>query len=192
MAAKSALHGSLITEKNINRRRRSIRMLRKIIAPFLMLLLAALSGCVAEEKEEKPAAASPTPVATIVYGKGFFDEEKAGANSWRWMEPTGSAKLRNTGKDMELTVAGRPPVEHFKQPPTITITLNGTKLDEFKGANDVVQKTYTITPAQKGSGEWSELTIGSNMSFVPKEVDKRSADGRMLAFSLTNLTWKIK
>lgn len=167
-------------------------MLRKTLALFLMLALAALSGCVAEEKDEKPAAVSPTPVATLVYGKGFFDEERAGANSWRWMEQTGSVKLRNTGKDMELTVAGRPPVEHFKQPPTITITLNGAKLDEFKGSNDVVQKTYTVTPAQQGSGEWSELTISSNMSFIPKEVDKGSTDGRTLAFSLTNLAWKQK
>ena len=167
-------------------------MLRKILVPFLMLALAALSGCVADEKDEKPAPTSPTPVATVVFGKGFFDEEKAGANSWRWMESTGSVKLRNTGKDMELTFAGRPPVEQFKQPPTITLTLNGTKLDEFKGSNDAVQKSYTISPAQQGSGEWSELTIGSNMSFIPKEVDKRSTDGRTLAFSLTNLTWKQK
>ena len=166
-------------------------MLRKIIAPVLILTAVALTACVAEEEKPAPAA-TPTPVATVVYGKGFFDEERAGASTWRWMEPAGSVKLRNTGKDMELIVAGRPPVEHFKQPPTITIALNGTKLDEFKGSNDVVQKTYTVTPAQQGSGEWSDLTISSDMSFVPKVVDKRSTDGRSLAFSLTTLSWRQK
>ena len=167
-------------------------MSRTITAAFVVLTIA-LAGCVAEEKEEKPVPVSPTPsVASVVYGKGFFDEERAGATSWRWMEPSGAAKLRNTGKDMELTIAGRPPVEHFKQAPTITISLNGTKLDEFKGSNEIVQKTFMITPAQQGSGEWSDLTISSDMSFVPKEVDKKSTDGRMLAFSLTTLSWKEK
>lgn len=167
-------------------------MFRKFITPLMMLAVVSLAGCVGEEKEEKATAPSPTPVLTVVYGKGFFDEEKAGAQSWRWMEPAGSVKLRNTGKDMELTIAGRPPVEQFKQPPTITITLNGTKIDEFKGSADVTQRTLQITPAQQGSGEWSDLTISSNMSFVPKEVDKRSTDGRTLAFSLTGLSWKQK
>lgn len=163
----------------------------KTFVPFLILALATLSGCVGEEKEEK-APASATPAASLVYGKGFFEEERAGANSWRWMEPTGNVKLRNTGKDMELTINGRAPVEHFKQPPTITISLNGTKLEEFKGSNEAFQKTYTVTTAQQGSGDWSDLTIASNMSFIPKEVDKRSTDGRTLAFQLGNLTWKTK
>jgi hypothetical protein len=160
-----------------------------LLAGFVLML----SGCVAEEKDDKTAGSTATPATPrVVYSSGFFDEEKDGNNSWRWMEPTGVARLRNTGKDMELTITGRPPVEHFKQAPTITITLNGTKLDEYKGSNDMATKTFTVTPAQQGDGEWSELKISSDMSFVPKEVAKTSTDGRRLAFSLTGLIWKLK
>ena len=101
-------------------------------------------------------------------------------------------RLRNTGKDMELAITGRLPMEHFKSPPTITIMLNGTKVDEYKGSIDVVTRTIAVTPAQQGDGDWSELKITSDMSFVPKEVNKASGDERRLAFQLTGLTWKLK
>jgi hypothetical protein len=160
-----------------------------LLAAFVLML----SGCVPEEKDDKSAGTTTTPAGPrVVYSNGFFDEERDGTNSWRWMEPTGVARLRNTGKDMELVVAGRPPMEQFKQAPMITITLNGTKLDEYKGSNDVATRTFTVTPAQQGDGEWSELKISSDMSFVPKEVEKTSNDGRRLAFYLTGLTWKLK
>ena len=161
-----------------------------MLAPSIAVLVLVLSGCVAEEKEEKGAGAPAA--AKVVYATGFYGEERTADNAWRWMEPTGIVRLRNTGKDMELSLTGRPPIEQFKQAPTITISLNGAKLDEYKGSTEMATKTFVVTPAQQGSGEWSELKISTDMSFVPKEVDQKSTDGRRLAFSVTGLTWKLK
>ena len=166
-------------------------MYQKKITLTLAIVLLALAGCAGEEKTT-PAASTPTPVPNVIYAQGFFDLEKDGNLSWRWMEPEGVIRLKNTGKDMVLKVAGRAPVEKFKQAPTINIVLNGAELDSVSATPELLAREFTISAAQQGQGEWSELKITSDKHFVPKDTDPGATDPRRLAFSLTNLSWEPK
>ncbi|MEP7273719.1 MAG: hypothetical protein ABI882_19630 [Acidobacteriota bacterium] len=165
-------------------------MFRKRIVLAMALLALGLSACAGEDKTG--GSASPAPAEEIVYEKGFYDLERDPNMSWRWMEPEGVVRLKNSGKDMTLKLAGRAPLERFKQPPVINISLNGVQLEQVTGTPEGLDREYTISAAQQGKGEWSELKITSDQSFVPKEVDKGGTDPRRLAFSLTNLTWQPK
>lgn len=164
-------------------------VVRRVVALSLAILVVGLGGCASGEKTDDTGAAVGE---TIVYAEGFFDEERDGANSWRWMEPQGVVKLKNTGREMVLKIMGRPPVEHMRDMPKIKIALNGATLEEVAGSGEMLSREYAITPAQQGGGEWSELRISSDGHFVPKNVYKNSADERRLAFSLTSLSWQPK
>jgi hypothetical protein len=165
---------------------------------MIVLVLAAislgLSSCASEENTDKPAAAaaSPSPPGDIIYSKGFYGLEHDANISWRWMDTEGIIKLKNTRRDMRLSLSGHLPMEQFGKPPVITITLNGTKLDQLTATTAALDKEYAIRAEQQGSDEWSELRIITDKFFVPKEVDKRATDPRRLAFSVTKLTWEPK
>ena len=166
-------------------------MYHKKIVLTLALAVLALSGCAAEDKGP-PTASTPPPSPDVVYSQGFFDLEKEANTSWRWMEPEGVIRLKNTGKDMVLKLSGRAPVEKFKQAPIIKISLNGVELDSTTATPELLARECTITPAQQGKGDWSELKITSDKHFVPKDTDPGATDPRRLAFSLTNLSWQAK
>lgn len=173
-------------------------MFRLLITLILSLCLLIGAACSSEPTKEAPPAASapsaPAAPATpkIAYVSGFFDEERGGGGeTWRWMGPEGLIRLKNTGRDMMLTLTGSTPVGPLKGAPTVTITLNGEQLDQFPGA-DTITKQYPVPAAKQGAGEYSELRIASSKSFVPQEVDKRFQDKRRLAFSLAKLTWEEK
>ena len=166
-------------------------MIKRTMALTLIVSALMLAGCATEEKSA-PAANTPPPPPDVVFAQGFFDLEKDASMSWRWMEPEGVVRLKNTGKDMVLKIAGRAPVERFKQAPVIKLTLNGTQLDEAKATAELLTREFTVTAAQQGAGEWSELKISSDKSFVPKDTDPGATDPRRLAFSVTKLSWEPK
>ena len=166
-------------------------MLKKNIVLTLALMVLALAGCTTDEKTA-PAAATPLPPTDIVYAQGFYDLERDATMTWRWMEPEGVVRLKNTGKDMVLKLSGRAPVERFKQPPVIKLVLNGVELDQMTGTPEILNREFTITAAQQGKADWSELKISSDKSFVPKDVDPGGTDPRRLAFSLTKLSWEAR
>lgn len=158
--------------------------MRKIVLLALAAFLLGLGACGGGNTEETDS------VETIVYSEGFFNLERDGDITWRWMEPEGVVRLKNTGRDMTLRITGRPPLQQLKNTPKIKIAFNGAILEEIDVISDTLTKEYTITPAQQGAGEWSELRITSDGYFVPKLVDKNSPDERRLAFSLTGLSWQ--
>lgn len=171
-------------------------MLKSLITLLLSLCFALGAACSSEQPKETPPPTAPTNAPTpaaprIAYGAGFFDEERSGGEAWRWMGPEGTIRLKNTGRDMVLTLAGHSPLAPLKGAPTVTVTFNGEQLDQFPGA-EAITKQYPIPAAKQGSGEYSELRITSSKSFVPKEVNKQSQDPRRLAFSLGKLTWEEK
>ena len=169
----------------------------------LAFLLCGLAACATPEdgKTTTPvttastaaATTSPTldPNAPIAYLEGFYAQEKSGDLSWRWMGETGNISLKNTGKDAVLKFKGAVQQDFFKEPPTLTLTLNGEQLDSIVTTKGVIEKSYTI-PASKQKGDRSELKISSNKTFTPKEVEKGSNDPRKLSFSLRELSWESK
>lgn len=175
--------------------------MKKIIP--LAFLLCGLIACSTPEdgKTSIPATTassatakvSPTvdPNAPVVYLEGFYPQEKTGDLSWRWMGETGNIRLKNVGKDAVLKLKGAVQQDFFKEPPTLTLTLNGEQLDSIVTTKGVLEKSYTI-PAAKQKGDYSELKLSSNKTFIPKEVEKGSNDQRKLSFSLRELSWEAK
>lgn len=169
-------------------------MIKGVIEGAMILALAALTmtagGCSGGDKTAGEAGGSDGEM--IIYGQGVFNEERSPDASWRWMEPEGYIKLKNTGRDMTLKLSGNAPVASFPEAPTVRFYFNGELLEEVKATPELMHKEYVIPAARQGSGEWSELKITSDKFFIPKEVDKNSQDPRRLAFSLTGLTWEPK
>lgn len=172
-------------------------MFKRIVVISLALCWLSLAACADKPTNEAvtpaPPPAPPTPEPKIVYGQGFSDLER-GANdaTWRWMGPEGVIRLKNTGRDMVLVLAGTAPTTVFKSASTVKLTLNGAPLGQFAGKAEGVEQRYEIPAAQLGSGPYSELRLSADKSMVPKEVDKKSSDERRLAFSLTKLSWEEK
>lgn len=172
-------------------------MSKLTVTLLVSLSLLVCAACSGEPAKETPPAATPasapvTPAPKIAYAAGFFDEERGAAGeTWRWMGPQGTVRLKNTGREMALTLTGSSPLGPLKGAPTVTVTLNDQQLDQFPGA-EAITKQYTISAAQQGTGEYSELRIASSKSFVPQEVNKQFQDSRRLAFSLGKLTWEEK
>jgi hypothetical protein len=159
---------------------------------LLTLCLFICAACSGEPAKVTQPAATPAsaPAPQIAYAAGFFDEERGtGGETWRWMGPEGTVRLKNTKRDMMLNLIGTSPLGPLKGAPTLTITFNGEQLEQFPGA-ETVTKQYFIPAAKQGSGEYAELRIASSKSFVPQEVDQRFQDTRRLAFSLGKLTWE--
>jgi len=166
---------------------------KRFVRLMLFLLLVGAAGC-AKEKSDGTAGAAATfpPEASISYGRGFYDlEQGTDGSTWRWMGEEGVVKLRNTRRDMRLKLSGDAPLERFPQPPTIKLEFNGEPLDQFTATLGLMEKEYTI-PAAKQTGDWSELRISTDKSFVPKEVDKGATDWRRLGFSVSKLVWEPK
>ena len=169
--------------------------MNKALALILLLLLCGLAGCAADEDKASPtpaAATTPTPEPQVIYEKGFFDEERDRDLTWRWMSEEGVIRLKNPKRDAVLKIRGNVPKDRFPQPPTITMKLNGEQLDQFPAPTEPTEKVYNIPAARLGNGDFAELTISSSRVFIPKEVDKNSADPRHLSFSLQGLSWEAK
>ncbi len=170
-----------------------------MLKKFCVLLLCTLSlfGCASDEEPENkeaikpPGAATPTPDPIVAYGEGFAAQEGTGDVAWRWMGPSGTARLKNTGKDMALRLEADVPMDRIKSP-TVTVTLNGEPLDQFTVEGARIEKDYTIPAAKQGGGTHSELRIATNKTFVPKAFDPKTADDRSLGLSLRKLTWVAK
>jgi hypothetical protein len=168
-------------------------MFKKVLTFGLLACALTFVAC-SDEKEEEPAAiteaAKPatTPEPEITYSQGFYDMERDGANTWRWMSDRGVIKLINTGKDMKLRIVGEVPLVELKNTPKYTITFNGEVLEEMSAK--AVDKEYVIPVAKQGNAASSELVISSNLFFIPSRVHPKSTDERKLAFSLRQLIWQ--
>jgi len=168
-------------------------MTRQLLTLTLLILAFSGAGCGsdAEKAGNSPVAAKPTPEPEISYGQGFYDMERSGSDTWRWMAGEGVIVLKNTGKDMKLRLTGAVPIEQFPQPPTLKVVFNGEQLDQFPGAPNI-EKEYVIPAAKQKPGPTSELRIITDNVLVPKDKDPKSNDGRKLGFFLRNLAWNAK
>ena len=169
---------------------------------FLALLfaLSLMTACSGEQGTGGTSAVNPTTAATpaapanINYAAGIFDLEKGPEGSWRWVGEQGTIRLKNNKTDMQLKVAGSAPIDLINQPSQVTIKLNGEQLDQvtLTKEKNTLEKEFTIPASKQANGDFSELTISSSKSFIPKQVYKNSSDDRKLSFSLTKLEWEPK
>jgi hypothetical protein len=134
----------------------------------------------------EPLDKSPPRVEFI---SGYYGWEQAGDRRWQWVGGESVARLLNTAPAMRLRLAGDLPAKAFQRPSNFKVLLNGALLDEFAAAQHW-QREYTLSAAQLGSGEWSELRVLADQSISPRQADPNSTDERQLSFSLTELVWE--
>ena len=168
-------------------------MLRNVIvAAALALGLSACAspGAETESPAKSPESAAP-PVPSVEYQTGFLAPERGSGQSWRWMGADGVIRLKNTQRDMTLTISGRAPLD-LPQRPTITVELNGELLGAIAEARGALERKYDVPAAKLGIGPWSTLHITSSQTLVPHDINPESPDTRRLGFALYNLTWEPK
>jgi len=147
-----------------------------------------LAGC----SSNRPAIAQTEKTSNnpVVYRQGFFQVERNENGSWRWMGPKGVIWLANTHRPMVLSISGTIPIDSVSVPPALKIELNGRMLEEWTEPSDTIEREYTISPEQQGSGTNSELRIVSSQSFTPHDVDPQVSDLRQLAMMITSIAWE--
>jgi hypothetical protein len=175
-------------------------MRKKITFLSLIFSLGLLMACSEEKGAKDTGAVNPTTATTPVapanvnYGAGIFDLEKGPEGSWRWVGEQGTVRLKNNSTDMRLKIAGSAPIDLINQPNQVTIKLNGEQLEQLTLTKEknTFDKDFSIPASKQAGSEFSELTISSSKSFVPKQVYKNSSDDRKLSLSLTKLEWEPK
>lgn len=171
-------------------------MKKKLSASILIIALAGLAimlvGCDdRKEVDDPPDTAGISAEPGVSYGTGFSALEVDGARSWRWMGNEGIVKLKNSNREMSLSLVADIPMNAFPHPPTIKIVFNGKPLDQFQATQKII-KEYAIPSDKQGGKLYSELRIVTDKTFVPKELDKNSNDDRKLSLSLTRLEWAAR
>jgi hypothetical protein len=171
-------------------------MLKKITFVVLLLAVCTFAGCSSDEDPNEAAESlkgAPAPVMAdpnVSYASGFYGLEGAGDASFRWMMQEGVVKLRNLQKEMRLHIKGGVQIAHLPKA-TLTISLNGQPLGQIPAAAEI-DKEYSVSVSQQGTGPTSDLSIKIDKVFVPKDVDPKTTDDRQLGFALNKLEWVAK
>ena len=162
-------------------------MLKETFAVVLVALV--VGGCRSSGSDKK--VSQETQGAPIDYSSGFFPQERGqDGSTWHWMGSEGVIRLKNTHRDMQLSIKGLVPQEVTQ--PTIGVEFNGEALDPIVGDRGEVQRKYDIPAAKQGTDEWSRLRITTNQTFVPHEKDPEAPDPRRLGFAVYDLSWEPK
>lgn len=116
----------------------------------------------------------------ISYGGGWYQEEHAGATSWRWMGNRADIQLPPLGKAGVLTLDLYVPLDSLRLPPTIEVRLDGTTIDRFVPQSANARRTYTLPPARVTDVELSTT-----------ETIEPPGDPRRLGIRLNSLDWSV-
>src|SRR5258708_5047785 len=163
-----------------------------IVRSTVITLAVAAAALVSAHCARRPQADETRAVMgdPIDYGLGFFPEERApDASTWRWMGPEGIIRLRNSHREMVLTIAGRFP-ERGAQPSAMDGEFNDEPLDPLPAATRDAERQYVIPAEKQGAAEWSRLLLTAHAVFVPHQLDPRSPDRRELAFMVRRVSWQ--
>lgn len=126
----------------------------------------------------------------VEFVSGFYGWERTAKRRWQWMTGTGVVRLQNTGRPMRLRLSGEVPLNAFNRPTIFKLLLNGVELESFTAPQNKLQREYTLTAAQQGSSEWSELRLVADQTTTPHQVNPNNLDERQLSLSLTELVWE--
>jgi hypothetical protein len=99
--------------------------------------------------------------------------------------------LKPAAQDMVLEVGLIVPLEQLPSPPSVTLLLNDAPLDQFVVDDRNIQKRYEVARSAQGSGNVS-LKIRTSQTFVPREKDSGSQDGRRLGLIVSSVQWTPK
>jgi hypothetical protein len=110
------------------------------------------------------------------------DARENGAVSWRWSRKAGVIAFRNPKRDATFYVQldGRPDLQPVK-PQTVSIAIGSQVLDRFVlREKETVLRRVAIPAAAFGTADTVELSIDAGSTFIPKNLNGGSQDGREL------------
>jgi hypothetical protein len=121
----------------------------------------------------------------VVFGSGWYAEERHGSQAWRWMGTHSVATLPPLAGRAHMSLQLYVPLDALSGAPVVTVGVNGIVVDRFRAssrdiARDVVVAAHGDRP--------NELTIDTDRAVVPA-AKQLSGDRRVLGLRLNSIGW---
>jgi len=129
---------------------------------------------------------SVQPVTEVVHFEGGWYEKEAGTGGpFRWMARRGVAYLAPLPGRAVLSLALYVPLDVLHVPPTITVTLNGVRIDRFTEPGEEISRTWQVPSRSNGP---NELILETDRVVNPA-AQNLGSDPRELGLRLNSLGW---
>jgi hypothetical protein len=129
---------------------------------------------------------SVRPIAEVVaFGKGWYWEEGAGAQAWRWMGAHSEAKLPPISGNARLSLSLYVPLDALGAAPNVTVRVNDTTVAQFRAGLNNVNREIVVRARANAP---NELTIDTDRVIVPA-AKQLSPDTRTLGLRLNSIGW---
>jgi hypothetical protein len=126
------------------------------------------------------------PVRDIMqFASGWYEQETVGWSAWRWMSRRGVVYLAPIEGRASLSVSLYVPLDVLHVPPTITITLNGARLDRFTDVDADISRRWEVASRSDGP---NVLIIETDRIVNPAAQHLRG-DPRDLGLRLNSVGW---
>jgi len=131
----------------------------------------------------------PPPLDTpeVIYEEGWYDLEinpDAFLKQWRWTAQKARCIVDNPHRDALLIIKGGLNSNAFESQAVI-FKINDLTLDEFIPEQEIFEKTYNIKKEMLGDKEEFYLSIETDKTFVPNQLDENSVDDRALGLQVS-------
>ena len=155
-------------------------------ARYLCVTPEAGDLCVSERLAAPFSGLTLAPSGGVEFVDGWFAEEGASPNPWRWMGAQSAIKLPPLEGEAELTLSLYVPLEQLEAAPHVTVEVNGEPIDRFAAVSSEVTRSYRVKAAE---GTHSTLIMSTDRVFRPSAAGP-STDSRELGLSLKRLVWR--
>ncbi|HET8774567.1 MAG TPA: glycosyltransferase family 87 protein, partial [Thermoanaerobaculia bacterium] len=115
----------------------------------------------------------------IAFGDGWYGQEGAGADTWRWMSRRGVMVLPPVHGDAQLSLEFAVPLDALPAHPTVTVSIDGRVVDRVTANGSTLIRTIPV----RGNGRPMTLAIETDRTFVPARAGN-STDARELGLRL--------
>jgi hypothetical protein len=110
----------------------------------------------------------------LVYKDGWHSPESSAANPSQertWTKQEALASFKNPKKDVVVYLEADTNFKAFAQPPVLTVAVGSKAGITLPIENsEVFMKRIRVKAADLGTGEWVDLRLSMNQSFVPKQL----------------------
>ena len=117
---------------------------------------------------------------------GWYESENAGAEVWRWMAGRAVTILPALPGPAELRLDLQIPLDSLPKTPTISLFLDGKRIDRFRAGDAFITRTHRIDPSP--GAKTRELVIETDTVVNPAKQGL-AADERDLGLLLRSMSW---
>lgn len=141
------------------------------------------------EQRSRPGPANASVESQILqFAEGWYGREGLPPETWRWMSAHAVLHLPAIeAPRARLELEFEVPRNVLPVAPNIAIHLGGQELDRFTAAETKIARAYEVDV--QGDAP-QPLTITSDRTFVPAQVEPGSHDTRALSVKLTRIAWR--